>query len=282
MHCNLNTADLASASALYVDTLGLTERMHSVSTGSDGTMMGLGPHTESVTSFLYDHRGPRAAPALELVDWHVPALAPAADPTAVGFTSIGLRTSSLAATIGTLRAAGHEVAELRGGVAVRGRTRAAARFTDPDGVTVELVEIDADAGVALSHERVRCSDLDASLTWFTRIGWQILDRSDATASLSLPEDPTFSLEFEQQQDAPRAQRTAATQGLYRIALAVEDVTEAQRSLNELVPIPEPVFIPMPDVPTGGFTVLFMADPDGLVVEFVDRPRSAVRRPSTPI
>jgi hypothetical protein len=35
---------------------------------------------------------------------------------------------------------------------------------------------------------------------------------------------------------------------------------------------------MPDTPTGGFTVLFMADPDGSVVELVERPRSTVRRP----
>jgi hypothetical protein len=46
-------------------------------------------------------------------------------------------------------------------------------------------------------------------------------------------------------------------------------------------MPEPVHIPMPDTPTGGFTVLFLRDPDGVVVEFVHRPRSSVRRPTAP-
>ncbi|MEX5636855.1 hypothetical protein [Parafrankia sp. FMc2] len=46
-------------------------------------------------------------------------------------------------------------------------------------------------------------------------------------------------------------------------------------------MPEPLFIPMLDTPTGGFTVLFLADPDGAVVELVERPRSQVRRPTEP-
>jgi hypothetical protein len=46
-------------------------------------------------------------------------------------------------------------------------------------------------------------------------------------------------------------------------------------------VPDPWFFAMPDVPTGGFTALFLADPDGVVVELVERPRSAVRRPTEP-
>jgi hypothetical protein len=44
-------------------------------------------------------------------------------------------------------------------------------------------------------------------------------------------------------------------------------------------VADPVEIPMPDTPTGGFTVLFLADPDGTVVELAERraPRSRGRR-----
>jgi catechol 2,3-dioxygenase-like lactoylglutathione lyase family enzyme len=81
-----------------------------------------------------------------------------------------------------------------------------------------------------------------------------------------------------------ASRPANTQGLYRMALAVDDVRAAAGALaadGRCGKVPETVTIPMPDTPTGGFTVLFLADPDGAVVELAERPRSQVRRPSAP-
>ena len=46
-------------------------------------------------------------------------------------------------------------------------------------------------------------------------------------------------------------------------------------------VAEPEFIPMVDTPTGGFTVVVLTDPDGVVAELVARPRSEVRRPAEP-
>lgn len=285
LHCNLNTVDLGAAEAFYSSVFGLRARMRSVSTDSDATAMGLGPSTASDTCFLFDGRGPRAAPALELVQWHRPATVPAVGPPALGFVAAGYRVPSLAAI--TDRLGGIVVPNPARRVCVRGRDRPAVWTTDPDGVSIEIVEVepgpdDPDTGL-FSHERLRCADLARTVDWYAEIGF--VTCPGGAASLVLPEDPTFSLEFEQPPNPVTAngRRGANDQGLYRIALAVDDVRGAHAELRERHGggIPEPVFIPMPDVPTGGFTVLFLADPDGAVVELVERPRSSVRRPAHP-
>jgi catechol 2,3-dioxygenase-like lactoylglutathione lyase family enzyme len=117
-----------------------------------------------------------------------------------------------------------------------------------------------------------CADLARSIAWYAEIGWSVRAQGveDATpwASLVLPEDPTFSLELEQVHGLRGGvPRTANTQGLYRIALAVDDVREAHAGLLRTgMQVPAPVFIPMPDTPTGGFTVLFLTDPDPFFME----------------
>jgi catechol 2,3-dioxygenase-like lactoylglutathione lyase family enzyme len=281
LHCNLNTADLAAAEAFYTGALGLKTRMRSVSAGTDATALGLGPATASTTAFLYDHRGPRAAPALELVGWERPRTVPA-ETAPLGFVAAGFRVGALPEVAAGLHALGHRTDQI-GPVPVRGIRRPAIRVFDPDGVAVEIVEVpDADSGAALSHTRICCADLERSIGWYTGTGFTVVARDGAAAALVLPEDPTFSVELTERPGAPRTDRAANSQGLYRIALAVEDVAVAHAALVARGwNVPDPVFIPMPDLPTGGFTVLFLADPDGAVVEFVERPRSAVRRPAGP-
>ncbi|MDV6264718.1 VOC family protein [Rhodococcoides yunnanense] len=249
--------------------------------------MGLSEHTASETVFMYDARGPRAAPALELVQWHDPQLITRRDldADAPSYRVIGYRIDSLASLTGS----GHVKS-----VVVRGRSRKSIRVIDPDGVTVEVVEIAAaetdPESAMLSHERLVVSDLERSLAWYSKIGFVVRPDDDKVArsvpgvSLYLPEDPTFSFELESPPKQVAIEpKVANTQGLYRIAIAVEDVTAAHAALVEDDPAtPEPGFVSMPDVPTGGFTVLFLFDPDGLVVELVDRPRKAVHRPLNPV
>lgn len=286
MHNNLNCSDVAESAAFYSELFGVENRMHSISTDTDGRAMGLGEHTASETAFLYDGRGPRSAPALELVEWHEPKLLPRDDlgEVTVGFASVGYRVATLE---------GIGLAGTPGKAVVRGQNRKSVQFLDPDGVVVEVVEIepaeqDPPRG-ALSHERIVVTDLERSLAWYERIGFVVrpdevgVVRANPGASLYLPEDPTFSFELECVPTAPKVDTVANTQGLYRVALAVEDVRAAYAALVKLDPTtPAPSFIPMADVPTGGFTVLFYADPDDLVVEFVDRPRAEVRRPLEPV
>ncbi|WP_146097587.1 VOC family protein [Nocardia nova] len=289
MHCNLNTVEQARAEAYYTTLFEVVPRMRSTGKGVDATCMGMPSSIDSETVFLYDQRGPRAAAALELVEWQAPATAALRlSPGTPGLAAIGYRVPSLSRTRQRLAEAGHDPVEVAGGSLVRGAHRPAVRVQDPDGVVVELVEIESapsDPQTALiSHERLSCSDLSASLRWYSRIGFAERARGEDWVSLILPEDPTFSLELEQAPPSAVApQRAANTQGLYRMALAVDDVRAAHAALAaaDHPGLQQPTFIPMPDVPTGGFTVLFLADPDGVVVELVDRPRTEVRRPSEP-
>lgn len=287
MHCNLNSADVARSEKFYGDLFNVRDRMRSLSQDTDGRFMGLSEHTASETVFMYDERGPRSAPALELVQWHDPALIARSDldADAPSFRVIGFRMDSLTAFPGSGNVES---------VVVRGRSRKAIRTIDPDGVTVETVEIasaDTDPGSPmLSHERLVVSDLERSVAWYSTIGFVVrpddddLTRSVPGVSLYLPEDPTFSFELECPPNQVEIDpKFANTQGLYRVAIAVEDVKDARAALVRDEPAtPEPGFVPMPDVPTGGFTVLFLSDPDGLVVELVDRPRTTVRRPLQPV
>ena len=68
LHCNLNVSTLAGAVGVY-ESLGLRVKMRSRAEGQDATAMGLGDSTTSEAWFLYDIRGGRGAPAVELVEW---------------------------------------------------------------------------------------------------------------------------------------------------------------------------------------------------------------------
>lgn len=294
LHCNINTLAVDRAAAFHTLLFGLDPRMRSVGTDDDSAVMGLGSSTASTTTFLFDQRGPRAAPAVELVGWSRPRTEPVRlGMAASAFTALGYRVASLAVFLARLEATGYAATEVAGGLSVRGATYRAVRLTDVDGVVLEVTEIpsaatDPSRVALLSHERMRCADLESTIAWYRGIGWEVRARGEhaagPTAALVLPEDPTFSLEFEQLPAVAGAPRPANVQGLYRIALAVDDVRAAHAALvagNALGDVPEPVTFSMPDIPTGGFTVLFLTDPDGAVVELVERPRSTVRRPREP-
>jgi len=294
MHCNLNTTDGERAAAFYMAAFGVEPRMRSVERQGDATPLGLQGAIASTTTFLYDRRGPRSAPALELVDWDVPATTPAW-PGSVdsAFQAVGFRVPSLRHFQSRAVALGHPCTEVAGGLLARGRRVPALRTVDLDGVVVEVIESppgpgDPQSDGVLAHERMVAVDLAETLAWYETIGWAVLSSGTESgvpwASLVLPDDPTFTLEFSQAPLSPGTPRNAVTRGLYRVALAVEDVREAASALRAdggCGEVPEPSFIPMVDTPTGGFTVLFLRDPNGAVVELVERPRGEMSRPTAP-
>lgn len=283
LHCNVNTLHLAEAGAFWT-ALGLRERMRSHSDDTDARPLGLVDHTVSDTVFHWDERGPRAAPAVELVAWYEPITQARVVPSdhdgrVTGFHAVGIRAAEPADLV--------PEAGLREEVVVQGRRVPALLLTDPDGDPVEVVQVDLGtvderAGGKFSHVRLVSTDLAATAAWYACLGFEVVPGPAGTLSLRVPEDPTFSLEFTEDRTAMRHPWQANTQGLYRIALAVEDVHDAHRSLvDQGLAVPDPVWIPMADTPTGGFTIVVLSDPDGAVVELVERPRAEVRRPLLP-
>ena len=65
-------------------------------------------------------------------------------------------------------------------------------------------------------------------------------------------------------------------GLYRFALAVDDVRASYETLAESAAyvIEAPRYVPLPGTPLGGLWISFLKDPDGVVVELIERPRSS--------
>ncbi len=75
-----------------------------------------------------------------------------------------------------------------------------------------------------------------------------------------PTGPTYGVPFHQ--------------GLYRMAMAVDDIRATYDSLLRAgIPRQTPYTFQLPGTPlTDGLTILFIRDPDGILVELVDRPR----------
>ena len=97
LHTNLNTVDVAAAAEFYADVLGLKPGMKTARTAADGRALGVAGAPVTECWFLYDHRGPRTAPAVEVLEWETPATTGAhpAEPYHIGISSLGYAVPSL-------------------------------------------------------------------------------------------------------------------------------------------------------------------------------------------
>jgi catechol 2,3-dioxygenase-like lactoylglutathione lyase family enzyme len=291
LHINLNTVDVSAAATFYDDVLDLKPGMKTARTAADGRALGVAGAPVTECWFLYDHRGARTAPAVEVLEWETPATTGAhpAEPYHIGISSLGYAVPSLEQVQERVARHGRPWTELAAWP-VRGRATAAARTTDLDGVPIELTERAGEAPV-FSHLRINVTDLDASVAWYGRLGFTAKATAHSGeadnvvfsyASMVTEGDPSFSLELTQWED-PKGTGLAASpayhRGLYRIALGVDDVNAAYGQLCGAAgePLNAPEFVELPGTRIGGVTVLFLRDPDGVVVELVGRSRSHMRR-----
>jgi catechol 2,3-dioxygenase-like lactoylglutathione lyase family enzyme len=290
LHTNLNTVDVAASAAFYADVLGLRPGMKTARTAADGRALGVDGTPVTECWFLYDHRGPRTAPAIEVLEWETPATVGEhpAEPHHIGISSIGFAVPSLGLVRGRAETFGRPWSEL-GNWPTGGHPGRAARVTDLDGVPVELTERGGEAPV-FSHLRINVTDLGGSVAWYERLGFtakatgRIADTGGAAlsyASLVTEGDPSFTLELTQWEDPQGTglpSSPAYHRGLYRIALGVDDVRAAYKALAPGSPgLSAPEFVELPGTRLGGVVVLFLRDPDGVVVELVGRARSHLRR-----
>jgi catechol 2,3-dioxygenase-like lactoylglutathione lyase family enzyme len=290
LHTNLNTVDVAAAAEFYADVLDLRPGMKTARTAADGRALGVAGAPVTECWFLYDHRGPRTAPAVEVLEWETPATTGAhpAEPHHIGISSLGYTVPSIDLVRAKAARHGRPWTDLAAWP-VRGSATVAARTTDLDGVPIELTELSGGEAPVFSHLRINVTDLDASVAWYERLGFtaKATERSAETgdavlsyASMVTEGDPSFSLELTQWED-PKGTGVASSpayhRGLYRIALGVDDVNAAYETLAADTPLDAPEFVELPGTRLGGVTVLFMRDPDGVVVELVGRSRSHMRR-----
>ncbi len=293
LHCNLNTTDVEAAMRFYVEGLGLTERMRSVSEAGSSVGLGMDGPTKSIAAFGYDYRGGRVAPAVELVQWRQPATRGEtyATPSEIGMQALGFAVASVdEARAACLAVGGTEVGARLSSTDPTVAVEAVLR--DVDGVAVELVgDAEAPAG-RLRAVRLSVADLGATTEWYRAIGFRLAGgpvagrfesddlawNGDVTVQRLVPaamENVELHLtEWEGVEPSGRAHELANTRGLFRMALGVDDVRAACEAATPPIVPGEPEYIPLPGTPLGGLWVAFMRDADGVMIEFVERPMDA--------
>jgi catechol 2,3-dioxygenase-like lactoylglutathione lyase family enzyme len=256
-------------------------------------LLGVGREVTSGAAFVYDARGPRTSPAIEVQNWVDPPVVgtPHRDPAAVGLHALGFAVPDVDAASARLHALGCTV--LGSGSSPLGTPWTTLR--DRTGVAIDLVEYKKVAtGVSrLRHVRATVSDLATSMRWYEGLGFSVVvsstvddgsfvGRRDATrarvARLRLPDEPFEMVLMQWQTPRSHGRHYAEPNhaGLYRVALCVDDTRASYQAMSAagwtFDRPPESVRLagtPVPDM-----WICFMSDPDGIPVEFVQRPRSA--------
>jgi catechol 2,3-dioxygenase-like lactoylglutathione lyase family enzyme len=280
LHCNLNVRTLAAATGVY-ESLGLRVKMRSRAEGQNASAMGLGESTTSEAWFLYDSRGGRGAPAIELVEWIEPKTSGEAygHPGEIGMQALGFDVPDVGEAV---RAATDQGARLRPG----GPAGVGAVILDADGVALELSAAPVESPL-LRYARIACADLERSARWYGMLGFDPIgaggairwdDAGEAARvveqrlTLAGPAPLELRLTAWPSRPATSAHGGANDRGLFRMALAVPDVRVAVEAARQwgAIEASDASFIPLPGTPLGGLWVSFFKDPDGVMVEYVER------------
>jgi catechol 2,3-dioxygenase-like lactoylglutathione lyase family enzyme len=299
LHVCYCCGDAEAASRWLCDGLGLRVAMRTTRGKGDGSILGLPGPIETEAVFVFDARGPRTSPGIEVQEWIDPAPLgrPYADPHRPGIHALGIAVPDLETARERLVGLGcHPVGPpARAGEILGGR---AASARDPLGIALDLVETGGlDGGeTRLRHLRLSCSDLVRSLEWYAELGFEVRERHEevsvpaglfapvpgrvGAARLRLPDEP-LELVLLQWLDPPAAGAPYAEPnhaGLYRMAIAVDDTRDSVRHLEGAGrPIERsPKLVALEGTRVPEMWIAFLRDPDGIPVELVERPRSAFR------
>jgi len=297
MHCCYCCDDADAAVRFLEQGLGLSARATSKGIRADGSPLGITRTVESDVCLVYDPRGGRVSPAIEVHGWTDPPAvgAPYDRPNQVGIQAIGVAVPDLGTALDRLVDAGGSVA----GRVDDGRllASAAAVVRAPDGVTFDIVETPAVEDVHFAHLRVTCRDLDRSVEWYRTVGYALVDEPSTAeldgrgfglgpvtlrvARLRLPDEPFALLltEWIEPASAGAPYDVANHRGVYRLALGVEDTRASTTLLVEAgwTPRSEPNLIELPGTKVPDMWITFFSDPDGIVVQLVERARDAFAR-----
>ncbi|MGD9795464.1 MAG: VOC family protein [Acidimicrobiia bacterium] len=290
LHVNLNCTNLERSKEIYTSLFGMRQIMYTESTDGDASAMGIDIPSSSRVSFLYDHRGARRSPSLELVHWTAPIVFPKGyeRPNHIGMQSVAYTVPALDTIVAGVNGFGLSLGSITGdGVN-------ATLFRDPDGVTVEVYEDSSVEKATGLHARLTVADLDRSRAWYEAIGfeadgaaverqwnWAIpggdtISARVKTQRVVMPFDPSYGLELTQWID-PVSEGTpnlgASDQGLYRMALGVENSRDAATALQAAgwPHANDPARFVLEGTPLPDLWISFTRDADGITVELVERP-----------
>jgi catechol 2,3-dioxygenase-like lactoylglutathione lyase family enzyme len=287
--------DVDPATDFFVDGLALRNTMRTTTERTSGAILGFDHDLEGCASFVYDHRGPRVSPALEVQSWIDPKIVgtPSRDPFEAGMKSVGFAVPDVDATVAKLSSMGCTV--LGTGRPPMGPAWTA--LVDPLGVTFELVPDDElePATSRLRHLRITCTDLYESTLWYEGLGFEVLAEHyindgrflgidqpvlGRLARMVLPHEQFEVVLIEWTKPVSHGRHYAEPNhaGIYRAALGVDDTRasyEAMSAAGWTFDRP-PMLIELTGTPVPDMWICFTSDPDGVPYEFVQRPRSAFR------
>jgi catechol 2,3-dioxygenase-like lactoylglutathione lyase family enzyme len=293
LHLCYCTDDGGAVVDLMVDGLGLRKTMETPMEPNSGSLFNMEGDITTAAAFVYDARGPRRAPAIEVQTWRVPAPvgAPPTDVTRAGIQALGYAVPDADATVERLLALG--CTEQDRGEGPAGERTVVLR--DPNGVTLDIVADEQVADVSnLHHVRITCTDLDASISWYDNLGWKAIERGSLAdpalyghpggdaefARLRLPDEPTetYLVQWTEPASHGRHPAEAYHAGIFRIALGVDDTRASHDALvaSGLRFDRAPLLIELKGTPVPDMWICFLSDPDGVPYEFVQRPRDAFR------
>jgi catechol 2,3-dioxygenase-like lactoylglutathione lyase family enzyme len=292
---------------LLVGRLGMRNTMTSPMQTEPGEILGFDRDVVNAAAFVYDARGPRTSPAIEVQSWVDPPLVGEAetDPLSIGIQAVGIAVRDPDATARDLLDAGCEVvgsgpSPLGAWSTVRHRT----------GLQLDVVadQPGAPGPSRLRHLRINVADLAASIAWYVDLGFEVVARAvvsdgaalgveDAStqsegvdgadgkvhadlARLRLPDEP-FELLLVQWR-SPVAHGAHFTEpnhaGLFRLAVGLDDTRGSHAAMAAAGTVFDrgPISVALPGTPVPDMWISFLRDPDGVTVELVERPRSAFR------
>jgi catechol 2,3-dioxygenase-like lactoylglutathione lyase family enzyme len=294
LHVCYCCSDGEAVTKFFVDNLALRNTMSTPTERSSGAILGLEGDVLGSAAFLYDARGPRVSPAIEVQTWIEPALVgtPVDDSTKAGIQAIGFTVPDLAAARDRLVAAGCTVTGE--GSSPFGFQWVSVR--DITGVALDLVEgadVPADE-TRLRHLRIASTDLGASVPWYEGLGFQVVDTatmdgpsvgreagsSAEVVRLRLPDEPFEAVLVQWKSPATHGRHVSEPYhaGIYRTAVGVDETRATYEAMTKAGWTFDraPMSIELTGTPVPDMWICFISDPDGVPFEFVERPRSAFR------
>jgi catechol 2,3-dioxygenase-like lactoylglutathione lyase family enzyme len=288
LHICYCCADDLEVADFFVEGLRLKQVMRTTDEYGPGTILGLDYDVRSVGNFVYDRRGPRVSPAIEIQGWYDPKPVgePSTDPQEVGIKALGFAVPSVDDAVERLVKMGCSIVN-DGSSPVDVRH---AALIDPRGVTLELVEdqtLGADES-QMHHLRVTVGNLDESLPFYEMLGFVMTSRTPfeygdvrgELAQLRLPDEP-FEVRLVQYDEPASHGRHYAEPyhaGIFRAALGVDDTRASYDYLTGTGAVFDrpPMQVELSGTPVPDMWITFISDPNGIPYEFVQRPRSAFR------
>jgi catechol 2,3-dioxygenase-like lactoylglutathione lyase family enzyme len=302
LHICYCCADDQEVAAFFVKGLDMKPVMRTTDQYDSGAILGLDYQVRSVGNFVYDRRGPRTSPAIEVQGWYdpTPVGTPSTDPFEMGIKALGFAVPSVDAAVARLTGMGCSV--LADGTSPFDERHAA--LLDPRDVTLDLVEdASLEAGeTQMHHLRINVNDLEASLRFYEMLGFEVLARGtlddavfvgplgspDAVdgevsadfATLRLPDEPFEVRLIQWHNPAGHGHHPSEPYhaGIFRAALGVDDTRASYEYLTgtgEQFDRP-PMQVELAGTPVPDMWITFISDPNAIPYEFVQRPRSIFR------